>query len=194
MNRPAAPAPGAPVPGAATSPSPNVRPAGWASTRERGAYFMMRATFWGIRVFGRWVMLPIVHLVALYFFLFGRGGRRLRVEIAVELPVEVHVPGEPDPPIQREAQQRDRHAALPHDLVVKLDVGEELAVHQLPSQAAQLQSAEQVRRLIQRTVSGRGIERPAHFGFELCPRRRFVAAEPGAANGPAAGGDDESCG
>jgi predicted LPLAT superfamily acyltransferase len=77
MSGPAAPAPEAPVPDAAgvsTSVSQS-NPAGWAATRERGAYFLMRATFWGLRIFGRWVMLPIVQLVALYFFLFGRGGR-----------------------------------------------------------------------------------------------------------------------
>lgn len=64
-------------------------PAGWAGTRERGAYFMMRLTLLGIRLFGRWVMLPIVHLVALYFFLFGRSARDAsldylrRVQVAV---------------------------------------------------------------------------------------------------------------
>jgi len=56
-------------------PAAQPSPAGWAGTRERGAYFMMRLTLLGIRVFGRWVMLPVVHLVALYFFLFGRSGR-----------------------------------------------------------------------------------------------------------------------
>jgi len=70
--------------------APHVRPAGWASTRERGAYFMMRATFWGIRVFGRWVMLPIVHLVALYFFLFGRGGRDASLDYLRRL--QTHAP------------------------------------------------------------------------------------------------------
>jgi predicted LPLAT superfamily acyltransferase len=50
-------------------------PTGWAGTRERGAFLLMRLTWWGIRFLGRPVMLPIVHLVALYFFLFGRGAR-----------------------------------------------------------------------------------------------------------------------
>jgi predicted LPLAT superfamily acyltransferase len=49
--------------------------AGWAGTRERGAFLLMRLTWFGIRVLGRPVMLPIVHLVALYFFLFGRRSR-----------------------------------------------------------------------------------------------------------------------
>ena len=50
-------------------------PAGWARTRERGAFFLMRLTLLGLRLFGRPVMLPIVHTTALYFFLFGRGSR-----------------------------------------------------------------------------------------------------------------------
>ena len=54
---------------------PQTRATGWAGTRERGAFFCMRLTLLGIRVLGRPVMLPIVHLVALYFFLFGRRGR-----------------------------------------------------------------------------------------------------------------------
>jgi predicted LPLAT superfamily acyltransferase len=48
---------------------------GWAGTRERGVFFLMRLTWLGIRVLGRPVMLPVVHLVALYFFLFGRRAR-----------------------------------------------------------------------------------------------------------------------
>jgi predicted LPLAT superfamily acyltransferase len=73
----------------AAPPAVQPTPAGWAGTRERGAYFMMRLTLLGIRLFGRWVMLPIVHLVALYFFLFGRAGRDAsldylrRVQVAV---------------------------------------------------------------------------------------------------------------
>lgn len=51
------------------------QPTGWAGTRERGVFFFMRLTWLGIRVLGRPVMLPIVHLVALYFFLFGRRAR-----------------------------------------------------------------------------------------------------------------------
>jgi predicted LPLAT superfamily acyltransferase len=50
-------------------------PAGWARTRERGAFFMMRLCLIGLRLLARPVMLPIVHLVALYFFLFGRRER-----------------------------------------------------------------------------------------------------------------------
>jgi predicted LPLAT superfamily acyltransferase len=55
-------------------------PAGWAGTRERGAYFLMRLTLLGLRLFGRVLMLPIVHLITLYFFLFGRGGRDASLE------------------------------------------------------------------------------------------------------------------
>lgn len=65
------------------------RPVGWAGTRERGAFLWMRLTLFGLRLLGRPLMLPIVHLVTLYFFLFGRGGRDAsldylrRVEAAV---------------------------------------------------------------------------------------------------------------
>ncbi|MEJ1963031.1 MAG: glycosyl transferase [Gammaproteobacteria bacterium] len=64
-------APGVP----AQDAPPPARAAGWAGTRERGAFFMMRITLCGLRWLGRPIMLPVVHLVALYFFLFGRGAR-----------------------------------------------------------------------------------------------------------------------
>ena len=73
----------------AAPPAAQPTPGGWAGRRERGAYFLMRLTLLGIRLFGRWVMLPIVHLVALYFFLFGRSARDAsldylrRVQVAV---------------------------------------------------------------------------------------------------------------
>jgi predicted LPLAT superfamily acyltransferase len=74
VSAPVVPAPKAPAQtgGAARVPQAAT---GWAGRRERGAFFMMRLTLLGLRVLGRPVMLPIVHLVALYFFLFGRGGR-----------------------------------------------------------------------------------------------------------------------
>ena len=53
----------------------DARPVGWAGMRERGAFLWMRLTLLGLRLLGRPVMLPIVHLITLYFFLFGRGGR-----------------------------------------------------------------------------------------------------------------------
>jgi predicted LPLAT superfamily acyltransferase len=59
---------------------PLERASGWAGRRERGAYFMMRATLFGLRLLGRPVMLPIVHLVVLYFFLFSRGSREASLD------------------------------------------------------------------------------------------------------------------
>jgi predicted LPLAT superfamily acyltransferase len=49
--------------------------ASWAQTRERGTLFLMQLMFIGLRWVARPVMLPVVRLVALYFFLFGPGGR-----------------------------------------------------------------------------------------------------------------------
>lgn len=68
MSRPAGPAP------------QSAAPATWASTRERGTFLMMRATLFGLRLLGRPLMLPIVHGVALYFFLFGRRGREASLD------------------------------------------------------------------------------------------------------------------
>jgi predicted LPLAT superfamily acyltransferase len=48
---------------------------GWARTRERGSFALMRLAFFAYRFVGRAVMVPIVHLIALYFFLFGRPAR-----------------------------------------------------------------------------------------------------------------------
>lgn len=53
---------------------------GWAQTRERGAYFLMRMTLLGLRLLGRPLMLPIVHGVVLYFFLFGRPARQASLD------------------------------------------------------------------------------------------------------------------
>ena len=58
-----------------SAPGDTVPAAGWARTRERGAFFMMRLCLIGLRLLARPLMLPVVHLVALYFFLFGRRGR-----------------------------------------------------------------------------------------------------------------------
>ncbi|HEV7716891.1 MAG TPA: hypothetical protein VGO53_14935 [Steroidobacteraceae bacterium] len=63
---------------------------GWARTRERGAFFLMWMMLIGLRLLARPVMLPIVHLTALYFFLFGRRERNASLDylrrIAVVLP------------------------------------------------------------------------------------------------------------
>jgi predicted LPLAT superfamily acyltransferase len=50
--------------------------ASWASTRERGTLFAMRVMFVALRRCARPVMLPVVHAVTCYFFLFGRGARK----------------------------------------------------------------------------------------------------------------------
>jgi len=69
--------------------APQPRATGWAGTRERGAFFLMRLTWLGIRVLGRPVMLPIVHLVALYFFLFGRRGRDASLDFLRRVQAQV---------------------------------------------------------------------------------------------------------
>ena len=65
-------------------------PSGWAHRRERGAWLLMRAMLVALRLVGRPVMLPIVHLVALYFFLFGRPAREASLDylrrVAVAVP------------------------------------------------------------------------------------------------------------
>jgi predicted LPLAT superfamily acyltransferase len=52
-----------------------VAPAGWARTRERGAFVLMRLMFFVMPRMARPVVVYIVHLIALYFFLFGRAAR-----------------------------------------------------------------------------------------------------------------------
>lgn len=54
--------------------------ASWANTRERGALFLMRLMFLALRLIGRPVMLPVVKLVTLYFFLFGRCAREASLD------------------------------------------------------------------------------------------------------------------
>lgn len=127
MSRPASPAPGAQASGAhalgaalprAGTPgvstpcvsTPGTVPAtGWAGTRERGAFFMMRLTLFGLRLLGRPVMLPIVHLVALYFFLFGRGGRDASLDYLRR--VQAAVPGSCLAPTWRHAYRHFRSFA-----------------------------------------------------------------------------------
>lgn len=47
----------------------------WARRRERGTFFLMRLMLFGLRRLARPIMLPIVHLAALYFFVFGKAAR-----------------------------------------------------------------------------------------------------------------------
>ncbi|HKZ74549.1 MAG TPA: hypothetical protein VJ011_10825, partial [Steroidobacteraceae bacterium] len=49
--------------------------ASWAHSRERGTLWLMRLTVIALRRLGRPVMLPVVRLIALYFFVFGRQAR-----------------------------------------------------------------------------------------------------------------------
>jgi predicted LPLAT superfamily acyltransferase len=54
--------------------------ASWASTRERGAMLLMRLMFLALRLCARPLMLPIVKLITLYFFLFGRRAREFSLD------------------------------------------------------------------------------------------------------------------
>jgi predicted LPLAT superfamily acyltransferase len=47
----------------------------WATTRERGALVLMRLAVIGLKLLSRPLTVPIVHVVTLYFFLFGRRAR-----------------------------------------------------------------------------------------------------------------------
>jgi predicted LPLAT superfamily acyltransferase len=86
-----------------------IRATGWAGTRERGVFFFMRLTWLGIRVLGRPVMLPIVHLVALYFFLFGRRARDASLDYLRR--VQQQVPGAGLTPTWRHAYRHFRSFA-----------------------------------------------------------------------------------
>jgi len=88
------------------APGATIRTTGWAGTRERGVFFFMRLTWFGIRVLGRPVMLPIVHLVALYFFLFGRRARDASLDYLRR--VQQQVPGAELAPTWRHAYRHFR--------------------------------------------------------------------------------------
>jgi predicted LPLAT superfamily acyltransferase len=64
--------------------------ASWASTRERGAWFMMRVMVILLRLLSRPVMAPLVYLAVLYFLVFGRRTRRISRDylrrVAAEVP------------------------------------------------------------------------------------------------------------
>jgi predicted LPLAT superfamily acyltransferase len=66
--------------------------ASWAHTRERGTLFLMQLMFVALRWIGRPVMLPVVRLVALYFFWFGPGGRTRAASIDFLRRVERELP------------------------------------------------------------------------------------------------------
>jgi predicted LPLAT superfamily acyltransferase len=90
---------------------------GWAGTRERGALLLMQLTWLGIRVLGRPVMLPVVHLVALYFFLFGRRARDASLDYLRR--VQQQVPGAGVAPTWRQAYRHFR--AFATSILDKLD-------------------------------------------------------------------------
>jgi predicted LPLAT superfamily acyltransferase len=64
--------------------------ANWARTRERGTFILMWLMLFGLRVLARPLMLPFVHLAALYFFLFGTSTREASLDylrrVAVAMP------------------------------------------------------------------------------------------------------------
>jgi predicted LPLAT superfamily acyltransferase len=55
-------------------------PAGWARTRERGTFALMRLMFFVMPRIARPVIVYMVHIIALYFFLFGRQARNASLD------------------------------------------------------------------------------------------------------------------
>ncbi len=53
---------------------------GWEQVPERGSVLLMHAVWMALRLMGRPVLLPVVKLVVLYFFIFGRGARRASLD------------------------------------------------------------------------------------------------------------------
>nr|WP_314477124.1 glycosyl transferase [uncultured Pseudomonas sp.] len=48
----------------------------WADHQERGSFWLMKLTATLVRLLGRRVLSPLIHLIVAYFFLFGRRARR----------------------------------------------------------------------------------------------------------------------
>ncbi|MCJ8170371.1 LpxL/LpxP family acyltransferase [Atopomonas sediminilitoris] len=48
----------------------------WAQEKERGALILMRLLAWCAKHLGRAVISPVLHLIVLYFFIFGRQARQ----------------------------------------------------------------------------------------------------------------------
>jgi predicted LPLAT superfamily acyltransferase len=48
----------------------------WAAHRERGSFALMKLTAAAVRLLGRRVMAPLLYLIVLYFYLFGRSARQ----------------------------------------------------------------------------------------------------------------------
>ncbi|SDZ13134.1 glycosyl transferase [Pseudomonas sp. NFIX28] len=47
----------------------------WAAHEERGSFWLMKLTAFGVRVLGRRVLSPVLYAIVFYFFLFGRRAR-----------------------------------------------------------------------------------------------------------------------
>ncbi|NWD76405.1 glycosyl transferase [Pseudomonas gingeri] len=54
----------------------SAEPKHWADQQERGSFWLMKLTAFGIKVLGRKVLSPVLHGIVLYFFLFGRSARQ----------------------------------------------------------------------------------------------------------------------
>lgn len=61
----------------------------WAARRERGAYVLMWLTFQAVRRLGRRPLAPLIYLIVLYFFLFGRAARHSAREYQERLAATV---------------------------------------------------------------------------------------------------------
>ncbi|MCQ4320585.1 glycosyl transferase [Stutzerimonas stutzeri] len=48
----------------------------WAAHRERGSFVLMKLTASAVRLLGRRAMAPLLYLIVLYFYLFGRSARQ----------------------------------------------------------------------------------------------------------------------
>lgn len=48
----------------------------WAAHQERGSFWLMKLTAFGVKVLGRRLLSPILYGIVFYFFLFGRQARR----------------------------------------------------------------------------------------------------------------------
>lgn len=48
----------------------------WAAQKERGSFVLMKLTAFAVRCFGRRPLTPVLYLIVLYFFVFGRRARR----------------------------------------------------------------------------------------------------------------------
>ena len=48
----------------------------WAEHKERGSFWLMKLTAFGIKLLGRRLLAPVLYGIVLYFFVFGRSARR----------------------------------------------------------------------------------------------------------------------